>query len=240
MKPHLVFLHGFGEDSRLWFDFMPEAFSEFSCHRPDFAAWSDCESIAAYARKIVSELPSQESFILIGHSMGGYIALEIANQFPQSTKGVIMLHSTVLSDAEEKKIQRSKTAVFIQEHGSELFIRSFIANLFSNSYQLSHREQLMELVDRYKTLEAHGLVAATLAMKDRTDFQDFLSYTGIPFLFILGDQDPLIPSTGILEILRGKDQHKYVILDEVAHQGCYEAPQETFQAIQKFINEIHV
>ncbi len=239
MKFHLVFLHGFGEDSRLWLDFMPDAFSEFTCHRPDFAAWSDCNSIAEYGRKIIAELPPQESFIFLGHSMGGYIALEIARQFPDRTAGLVLLQSTVLADSEEKQKQRVKTAAFIEEHGSEVFIRSFVGNLFTPAYQLSQGERVLELAERYKSLEAAGLVAATLAMKDRQDFQVFLQMTHIPFLFVLGEEDPLIPPASILELLKAKDQHKYVILAGVAHQSCYEAPLETFEAIYQFIKDLH-
>ena len=240
MKSHLVFLHGFGEDARIWQDFMPDAFKDFELHHPDFAAWFDCPTIADYAQKIVESLPAQQKFIFIGHSMGGYIALEIANQFPDITMGVVMLHSTVLSDTPEKQGQRDKTALFIQEHGSETFIRSFVGNLFSPSFVASNREIINGLAARYQSLDARGLVASTLAMKVRTDFQVFIQGTSIPFLFILGDEDPLISVESILEILKGKDQHKYVILAGVAHQGCYEAPLKTLQAIQEFIAEIHV
>ncbi len=240
MKPQLVFLHGFGEDSRIWDDFMPEAFAAFETHRPDFASWIDCQSIAAYAQKIVSELSTQNTYVFIGHSMGGYIALEIANQFPEITQAVVMLHSTVLADSNEKQAQRDKTAAFIMEHGSVTFIRSFVGNLFAPSFVEKHRSLLDTLILRYQTIDAQGLVAATQAMKVRKDFQSFVQQTSIPFLFILGDCDPLIPVEGILTLLQGKAQHKYVILNDVAHQGCYESPIETREAMLQFINELNV
>ena len=239
MTPHLVFLHGFGEDSRIWQDFMPEAFADFVTYQPNYADWVDCSSIAAFARRIVVDLPSTHKYVFIGHSMGGYIALEIANQFPEMTHGVIMLHSTFLADSSDRKNQREKTAKFIQEHGSEIFIRSFVNNLFAQSYVNSQADKIGQLVERYKVLNGQGLVSATMAMKDRADFRTFIEMTPIPFLFILGDQDSLIPLASILEILKGKDQHKYVILEGVAHQGCYESPQETLRAIQSFISEFH-
>jgi len=233
-------LHGFGEDARIWQDFMPDAFSEYITHCPNFAEWTDCLSITSYAQKIAKNLPQNSQFIFIGHSMGGYVALEIAYQFPSITRGVVMLHSTCLADSSEKKIQRDKTAAFIAEHGTETFIRSFVGNLFTPSFIDERRETLNQLITRYQGLDAQGLVAATLAMKERHDFQAFLENSPIPFLFILGDLDPLIPVGSILEILEGKDQHKYVILKGVAHQGCYEAPEQTLQAILAFINEFHV
>jgi len=240
MRPLLVFLHGFGEDARLWQDFFPEKFVDYEVHVPDFACWANCHSLASYASKIVSEIPSNIPFICIGHSMGGYIALEIAKQFPQRTKAIVMLHSTPLPDSPEKITQRLKTVDFIQEHGSEIFIRSFVGNLFASDFVKLNRALIEKLIVRYQNIDAQGLVAATRAMKDRQDFQELIRHTSIPHLFVLGEIDPLIPPASIVGLLAGKDQHKFVILPGVAHQGCYEAPEQTFMAIYQFINEIHV
>jgi pimeloyl-ACP methyl ester carboxylesterase len=239
MRPSLVFLHGFGEDARMWDDFIPGRFSDATMHIPNYADWSDCLSIAAYAQKIEQNLPYNESFVLIGHSMGGYIALEMAKKFPERIQGIVMLHSTPLADSTEKQAQRDKTATFIQEHGSESFIRSFVTNLFTPEFVESHRNLMEKLADRYVFISQAGLIGATLAMKVRADLVEFVKSTNIPILFVLGEKDPLIPSNSIVEILAGKAQHKYVILAAVAHQGCYEAPEETYIAIHQFINEIH-
>lgn len=239
MRPSLVLLHGFGEDARMWDDFIPGRFSDSTLHIPNYADWSDCLSIAAYAQKIEAVLPSNESFVLIGHSMGGYIALEMANLFPERIQGVVMLHSTPLADSIEKQAQRDKTATFIQEHGSETFIRSFVANLFTPEFVVAHRHLMEKLANRYVSITQAGLVGSTLAMKVRADLVGFVQSTNIPMLFVLGEQDPLIPTDTIVGVLKGKAQHKYVILSAVAHQGCYEAPEETYTAINQFINEIH-
>lgn len=239
MNPSLVLLHGFGEDARLWDDFIPGRFPNQTLHIPNYADWSDCLTIAEYARKIADTLPQNQSFILIGHSMGGYIALELAKQFPQQVQGIIMLHSTPVADSADKKLQRDKTAAFIQENGSAKFIRSFVANLFAPHFVESHQELMHMLANRYSQLNQTGLIASTLAMKVREDLQDFVRSTDIPILFVLGEKDPLIPTEAIVELLAGKDQHKYVILSGVAHQGCYEAPEESYAVINQFINEIH-
>lgn len=223
----------------MWDDFIPSRFSDATLHIPNYADWADCSSIAAYAQKIEDTLPQNGTFVLIGHSMGGYIALEMAKVFPERIQGVVMLHSTPMADSIEKQAQRDKTAAFIQEHGSETFIRSFVTNLFAPEFVVAHRHLMENLAHRYVSISQAGLVAATLAMKVRADLCGFVQSTHIPMLFVLGEKDPLIPTDSIVEVLKGKAQHKYVILSAVAHQGCYEAPEETYAAIDQFINEIH-
>jgi pimeloyl-ACP methyl ester carboxylesterase len=224
----LVFLHGFGEDERVWTDFLAFHTFSFSVICPSYAEWTDCASIADYARKIVSSLPLSGDFILVGHSMGGYIALEIASQFPEKVKKVVMLHSTFLPDTEEKKINRDRTAELLVKKGTRFFIGPFLPNLFASVSQ----ELISTLAERYRTLPASGLIAATKAMRDRNDFTTFVQTSDIPFLFILGEQDALI-STGSITRFVTKS---VVILPNVGHQGTYEAPEAVAMAINQFVH----
>lgn len=232
MPGQLVFLHGFGEDARIWDDFVPVFTWNQQPTVPSFAHWTSAKSIADYARQLLISFPPDGKFTLVGHSMGGYIALEMAKLFPDRIEKVILLHSTALPDTPEKQINRDRTIEFLQKHGTSVFIKSFVANLFAPHFVPINRDLMDNLIARYQDLSADGLIAATLAMRDRADFTTFLSETPIPFLFIHGDADPLISTDSILAI---KAHHKCVILPGVGHQGVYEAPQACFDAIQSFI-----
>jgi pimeloyl-ACP methyl ester carboxylesterase len=224
----LVFLHGFGEDERVWSDFLPFFLSESPLVFPAYASWDDCATLSDYARKIIAELPAGVPLILIGHSMGGYIALEIASQYSERVEKVIMLHSTFLPDTEEKKINRDRTADLLAKKGTSFFIGPFLPLLFVTVSQ----DLILTLLERYKALPAAGLIAATKAMRDRKDFTAFIQQTSIPFLFILGQQDALIPVESITRFIK----KSVVILPNVGHQGTYEAPVLVAHAINQFVN----
>lgn len=224
----LVFLHGFGEDERVWSDFLPFHSWSFSAICPSYADWTDCASLADYARKIIAFLPLLDDFILVGHSMGGYIALEIASQFPERVKKVVMLHSTFVADTQEKKINRDRTVELLAKKGTSLFIGPFLPNLFASASQ----ELISTLASRYRELPAAGLIAATKAMRDRTDFTTFIQTTDIPVLFILGEQDALISPESITRFVT----KSVVILPNVGHQGTYEAPEAVALAINQFVH----
>lgn len=224
----LVFLHGFGEDERVWEDFLPYHTFSFPVICPAYAEWTDCAMLADYARKIVSSLPPDSYFVLVGHSMGGYIALEIASQFPECVQKVVMLHSTFVADSEEKKINRDRTADLLEKKGTGFFIGPFLPNLFASVSQ----ELMTTLAERYRTLPASGLIAATKAMRDRKDFTSFVQQTAIPFLFILGEKDALISPESITRFVK----KSVVILPNVGHQGTYEAPKAVAEAINQFVN----
>ena len=232
MSAQLVFLHGFGEDARIWADFIPQFTWAEKPIVPSFAHWTSTISIADYAREILVSLPQDRKLTLVGHSMGGYIALEMAKLFPDRIEKVVLLHSTALPDTAEKQINRDRTIEFLIKHGASVFIKSFVANLFAPDFVANNRALMDQLIARYQDLGAEGLIAASRAMRDRADFTAFLRDTHIPFLFIHGDADPLISTDSILAI---KAHHKCVILPEVGHQGVYEAPVSCYDAIQSFI-----
>ena len=232
MSAQLVFLHGFGEDARIWDDFIPHFTWVKKPIVPSFAHWTSVETIADYAREIVDALPPDGQFTVVGHSMGGYIALEMAKLFPERIEKVVLLHSTALPDTAEKQINRDRTIEFLTKHGASVFIKSFVANLFAPDFVANNQALIDQLITRYQDLAAEGLIAASKAMRDRADFTTFLRDTRIPFLFIHGDSDPLISTDSILAI---KAHHKCVILPEVGHQGVYEAPHACYDAIHSFI-----
>lgn len=235
MLTKFVFLHGFGEDHRVWSDFLPLFFWPFECIVVDYSAWIDCEEIKDYAAKVMTNLPSNTNFILVGHSMGGYIALAMAELFSSKVNKVVMLHSSPFADSVEKIVARQRTIEFLKNYSVKDFIGPFVRGLFASKFAKSNSVILVNLIDRYRHISKEGLIASLKAMKNRHDFELFLADTKIPFLFIQGSEDALIPTSLIKEVLQDKAQHKLVILNGVGHQGQYEAPVACYDAINAFI-----
>jgi pimeloyl-ACP methyl ester carboxylesterase len=235
MSTKFVFLHGFGEDHRVWSDFLPLFSWPFEYIVVDYSTWTDCLDIKEYAIKIMSDLPKNTNFVLVGHSMGGYVALAMAELSSNQIHQVVMLHSSPWADTEEKKLGRERTIEFLNKYPVKDFLVPFIPNLFAPKFAVTHAELLSNLIARYYNLSKDGLIASSLAMKNRSDYQLFLAKTKIPFLFIQGSEDSLISTDLIKEVLQDKAQHKLVVLQDVGHQGQYEAPKACFEAINAFI-----
>jgi pimeloyl-ACP methyl ester carboxylesterase len=169
--------------------------------------------------------------------MGGYIALELANLFPQKIKKVVMLNSTAFPDSLEKKGNRDKTVEFLKNIGVDKFIPAFVPNLFSTEFAKSHQDLIKKLGERYQNLTVEGLVAASLAMKNRKDGRILLESTKIPFLFIQGKYDSLISTDDIQECVGMNNAlHEMVLFDHSGHQATYEEPLKCFETIAHFLN----
>jgi pimeloyl-ACP methyl ester carboxylesterase len=235
--PSILFLHGFGEDHRVWDDFLQNFTWNYSFSCPDFANWIDCPQLSDYAHKLMDSFPNEQQFYIVGHSMGGYIALELAKLYPERIEKVVMLNSTAFPDSAEKKLNREKTASFIQTIGVGKFITPFIPNLFTKVFVEKKASLIQSLIDRYQTLSPDGLIAATLAMKNRSDGREVLKNTLIPFLFIHGELDGMISKVDIQECIDINTKlHQMIVFSESAHQSLYEEPEKCFETINHFLN----
>jgi len=148
------------------------------------------EDQADMVHHVLHELKIRKA-ILVGHSMGGYIALAFAELYPEMMKGLVLMNSTSRADSDERKTNRDRAILAVKQNYTT-FIRMSIANLFSEN----NRERLsneIELV-RNEALKTplQGIVAALEGMKTRNDREVILHFTTYPILLILGKQDPVL------------------------------------------------
>ena len=112
----VVLLHGYLESMLVWEEFIPLIYKSVrvvaldipghgisevkgEVHTMDYLA-----DVVASALKVLGI----EKAYLVGHSMGGYVALAVCERHPQAVAGVVLLHSTPNADSEEKKKNRER------------------------------------------------------------------------------------------------------------------------------------
>lgn len=195
----VVLLHGFLENSTMWNAFVPEIGNRNRVIAIDLLGHgtTDCigyihsmEDQADMVHAVLQNLKIRKA-ILIGHSMGGYIALAFAELYPENIKGLVLLNSTSRADNEERKTNRDRAIKAVKQNYTA-FVRMSIANLFSEK----NRAILIDAIENVK-LEAlniplQGIVAALEGMKIRKDREVILHFANYPKLLILGKQDPVL------------------------------------------------
>jgi pimeloyl-ACP methyl ester carboxylesterase len=148
------------------------------------------EDNADMVHAVLSELRIRKAFF-VGHSMGGYVALALAELYPETIKGLALLNSTTRADSEERKKNRDRAIVAVKQNYTN-FIRLSITNLFSEN----NRERLISEIENVKiaALETpiQGIVASLEGMKIRKDREVLLHFAPFPVLLILGQQDPVL------------------------------------------------
>ena len=195
-------------------------------------------SIADVATKALSLLEAFkiEECISIGHSLGGYVTLAMADQRPDILKAFGLFHSTAYPDAEERKISRNKVIEFVSNHGVAPFIESFIPPLFYDQTN-QHIQSIVRLASQTKQ---ETLIAYVKAMRDRPDRTNVLKHFKRPILFIAGEKDMGIPSESLKKQANMASDVTLNLLSEVAHMGMFEAEETTLYQVKEFLTNAFV
>jgi len=138
--PAVILVHGFPESSAIWDDFSKELSKEFTVITPDLPGYGgsglpkDLSSMDEYADAVhaVASHAGVKKFTLIGHSMGGYIAMALAKKYANGDllNGIGLFHSTVFADSDEKKVNRNR-AIEAAKKDKTGFIKAAIKGLES-------------------------------------------------------------------------------------------------------------
>lgn len=195
----VVLLHGFLENKKMWNAFIPEWSKKFRIITIDLLGHGETECMgyvhsmennADAVHEVLSELRLRKA-ILVGHSMGGYVALAFAELYPDVVKGLVLLNSTSRADSDERKTNRDR-AIKAVKQSFQNFISLSISNLFSEE----NRERLSEAIDNVKQealkTPLQGIVASLEGMKTRADREVLLHLTPYPKVLVLGKKDPVL------------------------------------------------
>jgi pimeloyl-ACP methyl ester carboxylesterase len=237
MKKAVVLLHGFGEDSSIWSGFVPFLQKDYFVILPDYARLNTLKTIEEYADFVHEQIQAKgyEKCIIIGHSMGGYVALAFAEKYANMLLGLGLFHSTAFEDSTEKKNARTKNADFILKNGTELFIKTSTPNLYAEDFAKHHPEIIERHIQYATQFPAEALATGMLAMRDRPDRRQVLKSLRCPVMFIIGEKDKSVsPEDAKSQIMMPKF-FSSSILDNVAHMGMVEEPEECLKFVQKFL-----
>lgn len=238
-----VFLiHGFGEDSTVWdvlLPFLPDGFLFVMPDVPGSGASdaidsgiNNLDALAAVMEELASSLEIEQA-VWIGHSMGGYICLALAESKPALFSAIGLFHSTALADNDQKKENRRKAIGFIREHGSEAFLKTSTPGLFSNKEL--HLQAIEDLIRQGRNFRPETLVQYYEMMIGRPDRTQVLRTWNKPLLLICGQEDQAVPYAQGLQQSYLADQSYFFTLRQTAHMGMLEETTRSAAILRFFL-----
>lgn len=244
MSKNLILLHGFCESKDMWNAFEVELSKQFNVYCLDLPGFGDFHfdvtdlSIDDIAHIVQNEINALQidNYVILGHSLGGYVALEIAKLFPNKLKGLGLFHSTAFADSKERVEKRNDVIRFIEKHGAKVFGKSFIPQLFYQSKRAECKPDILKLSEIAANTSDITLVEVTKAMQNRNDNTNLLKQIEIPVLFIIGKNDPTaILEDSLNQIQMPKDSTIH-LLDNCGHMGMFEQKAKTIKQVKSFVD----
>ncbi|WP_407116917.1 alpha/beta fold hydrolase [Bradyrhizobium sp. LMG 9283] len=190
------------------------------------------DSMAAIAARVLSEAPPR--FALAGHSMGGYIALEIMRQAPERVAKLALINTQARPDTPEATARRR--ALMERVRRGEL--RAIREESFPELVHPSRRDDaaILKLVHAQdEDVGVEGYLRQQAAIIARVDSRPTLSAIKCPTLVLTGDADNTIPNAFSKEMAEGIAGARLVILDRCGHLPQPEQPEATVQALTEWL-----
>jgi pimeloyl-ACP methyl ester carboxylesterase len=243
----LVFLHGFCESKELWAKFTEPLQQKFRIIALDLPGFGDntsqvedysMEGMADHV-KYQLDILKVKNCILIGHSMGGYVSMAFAEKYGSMLKGLCLFHSSALPDTNEKKENRDKTIEFVEKHGVDKFMQTFVEPLFFVENRKKLRKEIDLMIEIGKATPKDSITKGLAAMRDRPDRKDVLKKVKFPVLFIFGKEDGAVPLDKALEQCHLPHNSMVNFLAKTGHMGMFERTYETRKGIEKFAETIY-
>lgn len=189
------------------------------------------EHIAHLVKEILDQ-HKISGFITVGHSMGGYVGLELLQLLPSQ---LILLHSNFWEDPPQKKIDRNRV-IEVVKNNKNLIIKEAIPSLFAEENRNRLTKEIASLIKTACKMKAEAIVSATIGMRDRSSHYNFPKNTQLSIIH--GQLDPIIPAEILhRELKKLNIKPKTITIANCGHMSIWEQPQTLIAAIKQAIIE---
>ncbi|GAB1374802.1 MAG: alpha/beta hydrolase [Bacteroidales bacterium] len=229
----LVLLHGYLETLYVWQDFiqkLPEDIRTISIDIPGhgLSGTHPTENSLEFCANVVKDVLrvcSVDKATIMGHSMGGYIAIECIKRYPEFFNSLVLMHSTPYADTPEKIIDREREIMLVKQAKLSAIAKMGIPKMFAPDNQRRFDEKIFEIVELTETHDPEGIVASIEGLKSRPDNLQVLSGTSLPVLMFFGNNDYHISPGRAKELSASLPSAKTVFLANSGHNGFLEEPE---------------
>jgi pimeloyl-ACP methyl ester carboxylesterase len=237
----LVLLHGFLESKDIWKDFSNQLSPRYKVVCIDlpghglssnFGYHHSMELMAEAVMAVLKHLKIRR-FFLLGHSMGGYVSMALAEKYPDQIKGLCLFHSTADNDSEQKKKERLKVIKVVQRDKA-IFIREAVPNLFNRELK-PYRQGIAKISSIASKMSVQGIIASLEGMRQRANREIVLKFAPYPVLYLIGKSDKLLSWEKLVEECALCENAEYILLENSAHMGFIEEKEKSLDAILNFL-----
>ena len=238
----IVLIHGFLENTTMWDEIKPEILKKNRVVTIDLLGHgkSDClgytHSMELFAETINAVLKQLRirKCTLIGHSLGGYVALAFAEKYAKKIKGLCLMNSNSFEDDLERKKLRSRANKMVQTNFTNMVRMSF-TNLFIEENRTIFKDDMKLALDEALQTPLQGYIAGQEGMRIRPNRTHVLKENNFKKLIIIGKKDPVLDYKISIEEAESTNS-EFVIFPD-GHMSHIENKKELILAIKAFIKK---
>jgi len=242
----IVFIHGFPFNQTMWKQQVEALKGEYYVITYDVRGHGKSDigdghyTIELFVDDFIKLLDylKVQSAVIVGLSMGGYIALRSFERHPERFRALILCDTRSEVDNNDGKIKRANQIKAIKSNGMKDFIESFVpAVLFEKTLKSNERlvNSVREMIEETSPLAAAGTL---LALAARTDTTHSLFNINIPTLILVGKYDSITPPSTAHAMKSKIPDAELHVIPEAGHLSNLENPQEFNKHLLAFLKKL--
>jgi pimeloyl-ACP methyl ester carboxylesterase len=248
--PPVVFIHGLSGSWQNWLENLPYFARKRHCIAMDLPGFGHSPmphqkiSISGYARQVdaLCEQLDLGKCIVVGNSMGGFVAAELAIQYPQRAERVCLVAAAGISitNLRRRPVLTGARIAGALGAASAAQTRVMVARprlrWFFTNFVFRHPSRIATdlMYEQLRGAGKPGLYDALDALTSY-DFRDRLPEIKAPTLIVWGDSDMLVPVKDANEFERLIPESRTVILEDTGHVPMMERPVKFNELLEELI-----
>jgi pimeloyl-ACP methyl ester carboxylesterase len=204
----LILLHGLGGSSRWWMRTIPTLARHYRVYAPDFVGFGqssshkrfDLHQAADSLVRWMQHMGLHQAHI-VGHSMGGFVAIDLAARFPDYVDKLVLVGAAARSNQVGTATRQPMLGQFTPQWLSQLGL----------------------LLPDLRRCSAQTMLAAVHVML-RTNLQERLTRIGAQTMVIWGEHDPMVPLALGYDLTRQLSSAELLIIKATGHIPMWEQP----------------
>ena len=241
----VVLLHPFPLDRSYWSPQLAAFAARCRCVAPDARGFGETPaappySMDQYADDVVGllDLLDIERAVMVGLSMGGYIALALWRRHGDRVRALVLADTRAGADSEEGRERRRALIRTAREQGAAAVAEAQLPGLIGKST----RERRPDVADALRQImeraSVDGITGALEAMMMRDDSTDLLATITIPTLLVTGEEDVLTPPKEARAMHSAIPGSRLELLACAGHASSFERPGAFNHVLAEFIDPI--
>jgi len=242
----VIFLHAFPLNQTMWDDQSSELKKHCRVVTLDLRGFGQSsappgpysmDQMAADVRGLMSVLDIEKA-VLVGLSMGGYIALAFYRNYPEAVRALVLADTRASADTHEARLRRLKSADKAETVGSKAIADDMVPMLVGRT-TLESRASIVERVrSMIEANSPQGIAGAQRAMAARRDSTSILAGVDFPVLIVVGSEDTLTPIAEAENLRNAIPVARLQVIEAAGHLSNLEQPTEFNATLLRFIESL--